>query len=340
MSTLKPIYFEEKERLLNKNYQKYLENNFKQLQEAYQQAYEDIEKEIAQWYVEKMPNITNPQFRFSELKNLEDLKMQIRLILDELATVEEALLTSSIKELYISDYIDFHELNKKYKLEQTNTPLPAFNSLKAPQVLETYVNLPKIRPTVAELADLIEVNFVSDAISGRWFNTRIRERADKLNYSIEERLRQAIIRGESYSKTASAISDELSASYNSAKTLVRTEMALTENKAVIHNCMKLGYNGLEWSCYKDDRACKVCQELNGTLFKVDEVRAKDLLPHPNCRCTMIEVMLNEDGTKKKSKYYNKAKEYMEQKAKETNERINKQYADFKNVKTLKNKYLL
>ena len=279
------IYLEEKQKLLDSNYDKYMNKTLKELQKDYKKAQKDIESEIAKWYA-RMDDIkkTTPEFRFSELKHLEDLQKQIKLILDELAVVEETLLTETLKELYVSDYVDLQKLNEKYSLLELNTPLPEFNQLSQIQVLETYIGMPKdVSKTIKELAKLVDVEFVGEAISGKWFNVRIMERMEKLNYSLEDKLRQAIIRGDSYSKTASVVAKDLGTSYKSVKTLVRTEMAIAENKSVVHNCMKLGFNGLKWSTYHDDTVCEVCKRLDGTIYPVEQIRSQDLIAHPNCR---------------------------------------------------------
>lgn len=284
MSNIPTIYQEEKQKLLDKNYDKYLNKNLKELKKEYVKAQKDIESEIAKWYA-KMNDIkkANPNFQFSELKYLEDLQKQVGLILDELATVEETLLTDTLKNTYVSDYVDLNKLNNQYGLLETNTPLPSFNQIPQLQTLETYINMPEITTTTKELAKLVDIEFVGDAISGKWFSTRIMERAEKLNYSIENQIRQAIIRGESYNRVADVIAKDLDISFKSAKTLVRTEMALAENKAVTHNAMKLGYNGLQWTTYHDNHVCEVCKSLDGTIFPVEQIRSQDLIAHPNCR---------------------------------------------------------
>ena len=284
MSDIPTIYLEEKQKLLDKNYDKYLNKNLKELQKDYVKAQKDIESEIAKWYA-KMDDIkkANPNFQFSELKYLEDLQKQIGLIIDELATVEETLLTDTLKNTYVSDYVDLNKLNNQYGLLETNTPLPSFNQIPQLQTLETYINMPEVSKTVKELAKFVDVEFVGDAISGKWFSTRIAERAEKLNYSIENQIRQAIIRGDSYNRVADVIAKDLDISFKSAKTLVRTEMAIAENKAVTHNAMKLGYNGLQWTTYHDNHVCEVCKSLDGTIFPVEQIKSQDLIAHPNCR---------------------------------------------------------
>ena len=91
-------------------------------------------------------------------------------------------------------------------------------------------------------------------------------------------------------------------------------MAIAENKSVVHNCMKLGYNGLKWSTYHDDTVCKTCKEMDGTIFPVEQIKSQDLIAHPNCRCTLVEVVLDENGKEVKSQFRDEAEQYLKKKA--------------------------
>lgn len=307
------IYMEEQQKLLDGNYDKYMNKTLKELQKEYIQAQKDIEKEISDWLL-KIDDIkaSQPNFAFSELKQLQDLQQQINLILEELAKVEDALLTNTLKELYVSDYVDLHKLNEKYNLLNLNTPLPEFNQIPQLQALESYMTLPNVRQAVLEYAKTLPVEFVADAVNGKWFSSRIMERSEKLGYSIEKEIRQGIIRGNSSSKVAGKIYKEINkgvsknmqTSFNSVKTLVRSEMNLAQNKTVIHNAMKLGYNGLKWSTYHDSTVCETCRKLDGTIYPTTDIKASDLMPHPNCRCILQPVLLDENGKEIKSSYVN------------------------------------
>lgn len=304
---------EEQQKLLDSNYDKYMNKTLKELQKEYKIAQKNIEKEISDWIL-RMDDIkaSQPNFAFSELKQLQDLQKQINLILEELAKVEDNLLTETLRELYVTDYVDLQELNKKYNLLNLNTPLPEFNQFPQLQVLESYIGLPNIKQITLEYAKSLPVEFVADAVSGKWFSVRIMERAEKLGYSIEKEIRQGIIRGNSSSKVAGKIYKEINqgvsknmqTSFNSVKTLVRSEMNLTQNKTVIHNAMKLGYNGLKWSTYHDHVVCEVCRKLDGTIYPTTEIKASDLMPHPNCRCILQPTLLDENGKEIKSSYVN------------------------------------
>ncbi len=78
-------YFKKRMEMLNNNYERYFHLTLQELIDEYQDAHDNIEIEIMRWY-NRMNEIksTNPNFKFSELKQLEELTKQINLILDEL----------------------------------------------------------------------------------------------------------------------------------------------------------------------------------------------------------------------------------------------------------------
>lgn len=316
-------HFEQKMEKLDSNYNRYFKSTLKALQDEYKEAYEDIEIEIIKWY-QAMEQIkaTNPNFQFSELKYLEELTKQINLILEELAKVESDQLGSSLNQLYVSDYMDLAKLNEKYGVI-ANSPLPELNQFKSIQVLEAYMNMPKADWSALELAKQLDLSWWYSPIQGKWFNTRIEERANKLGYSIESKLKQAIIRGDSYNKVAGQLMHELDISFRSAKTLVATELRTAEITSKIHQAKQNGYTHMERRSIRDNHVCKLCQEMNGTIYPLGSLSAGDFMLHPNDRCILVEVVVDEGGNKVKSDYYNEAQEYVKKQAHKNTERTNK-----------------
>lgn len=313
-------HFEQKMEKLDNNYNRYFKSTLKSLQKEYKEAYEDIEIEILKWY-QAMEQIkaTNPEFKFSELKHLEELTKQINLILEELAKVEADQLGDSLNQLYVSDYMDMAKLNEKYK-EIANSPMPELNQLKSIQVLESYMNTPIATGELAEKAKQLDLSWWYSPIQGKWYYTRIEERAKKLGYSIESKLKQSIIRGDGYNKIAGEVMRDLDVSFRSAKTLVATELRTAEITAKLHQAKRNGYTHMERRSLRDSHVCKICQEMDGTIYPVDSVTAGDFMLHPNDRCILVEVVVDENGEKVKSQYYDEAQEYVKQRAKENKER--------------------
>lgn len=328
-------HFEQQMEKLDNNYNRYFKSTLKQLQKEYKEAYETIEIEIIKWY-KAMDEIkaTNREFKFSELKHLEELTKQINLILDELAKLEADLVGDSLNELYVSDYMDLAKLNEKYGAI-ANSPISEFNQLKSVQVLEVYMNMPQASGSVAEIAKQLELSWWYSPIQGKWFNTRIEERAKKLGYSIESKLKQAIIKGDGYSRVAGQLMHDLDISFKSAKTLVATELRTAEITAHIHNAKKNGYTHMQRRSMRDGHVCKLCQEMDGTIYPLETTTSGDFILHPNERCVLVDVVVDENGKVKHSQYYEEAQQYVEERAKANEERtrkIREQYYLNKNKK--------
>lgn len=314
-------HFEQQMDKLDGNYNKYFKRTLRELQREYQQAYKEIEIDILKWYKDmEAIKATNPEFSFSELKHLEDLQKQIDLILDELAQLEADLVSQSLNELYVSDYMDLGKLHNEYVGMNVNTPMPELNQLQSVRVLESYMNMPQAVGELAEIAKAVDLSWWYSPIQGKWYYTRIEERAKKLGYSIESKLKQAIVRGDSYNKVAGEVMRDLDVSFRSAKTLVATELRTAEITAHIHQAKKNGYTHMERRSMRDSHVCKLCQSLDGTIYPLDSVSAGDFMLHPNDRCILVEVVVDENGEKVKSQYYDEAQEYIKKRAKENAER--------------------
>ena len=317
-------HFEQQMEKLDNNYLRYFNLTLKQLKKEYKKAYEDIEVEIIKWYKQMdVIKANNPEFKFSELKYLEELTKQINLILDELSKVEADYVGNSLNELYVSDYMDLAKLNEKYGTI-ANTPLAQqFNQLPSVQVLEAYMNMPMATGKVAEIAKQLDLSIWYAPIQGKFYFTRIEERAKKLGYSIESKLKRAIIQGSGYNKVAGELMTDLGISFNSAKTLVATELRTAEITAKIHNAKKNGYTHVERRSMRDDRVCAKCREMDGTIYPLDAVTAGDFILHPQDRCIILEVIVDENGKPKRSQYYEEAKQFINERTKEIDERAKK-----------------
>lgn len=317
-----------KQKALDKNYDKHAKDMIKEITKLYRETYEKVELEIHRWYRD-MDTIkrNNPNFKFSELQHLEDFYKQLDLILDELTKAEIEIVENGMKKLFVTDYIDFDAINKKYLDMELHSPLPEFNQMPQVQILESYINMPEVsqkvfensqkafngyftRAMIEDIAEQIDLSWVYDGTAGRWFNVRIEERIKtKLNYNIRDEFRKSIISGEGVSKLANKLKKDLDISQNHANTLVRTELATIENEAVIHNAKKLGYDGLKFVTMHDDKVCKLCKSMEGTILPL-EARGGDFVKHPRCRCVLNEVLLDENGKEVKSRYADEAKDYI------------------------------
>ena len=63
-------------------------------------------------------------------------------------------------------------------------------------------------------------------------------------------------------------------------------MDITEDEADLMALKNADIKKVRWVIYGDDRVCETCQELDGTVWDVDNVPNK---PHPRCRCYLRPV---------------------------------------------------
>lgn len=103
-------------------------------------------------------------------------------------------------------------------------------------------------------------------------------------------LSDGLIEGKNPRDVGKEIADQLDVSENRAQTIARTEIIRAHAEGQLDAFEKMGVTEIgidvEWSTAGDLRVCPECDELNGTIYTVEE--AHGLLPyHPNCRCAFL-----------------------------------------------------
>lgn len=81
------------------------------------------------------------------------------------------------------------------------------------------------------------------------------------------------------------------ASYNRASTLARTELAHIYTQSTIEKYKEAGIKRYKFLATPDERECSECQELDGKIFPIDDVKPP---LHPQCRCAILAVLEKED----------------------------------------------
>ena len=94
-----------------------------------------------------------------------------------------------------------------------------------------------------------------------------------------------------------------------ALVIARTEIIHAHAEGQLDSMERLGIEkveaDVEWATAGDDRVCVRCQDLEGTIFTIDEARG--MIPlHPNCRCAWIPSL--RDKKKKAQPVEKKAEE--------------------------------
>ena len=278
----------------------------KELQENYDRAVNQIQKEINNFYA-KFARENN--ISINEAKKLLD-KSELKNFNAQLKEYMEYAEENSFSQSYIN------ELNLlKYK-----TKISRLEELKANikfQIAKLQKkNYNQIKNTMSRLYDetyLKEIFTLSQDVGLSILFTRpavdviekyVSQRINLGNYAIGEnqiwqykipqlmnilgvKIPQGITLGQNPNKVAQQVSKTLNADYNNTVRLIRTEYNYIFNQASIDSYKTCGINQYQIIVALDERTCDTCGDLDLLVVNyVDKEVGVNFPPfHPNCRCT-------------------------------------------------------
>lgn len=285
----------------------------KYLKKEYKKTLDAISKEVA-FLVSKYAKDNNLTFdeanklltskEFKEFRY--DLKTYIKLIED---TGDEALLlelnTLSMKSRISRLEEIFYQCDKLINELSHNTnnsiQILLSNTLETSYYEDLY-NIQKytgIGTTFAKINKDIVENILKYPWSGNDFSSRIWDNRTKLKKALKEEIVQMVIQGKGLKETSKLLSKRLNASYKNSLRIINTEHA-----RVMCEASKMAYIESDVDKYEivstlDKRTSKICQEMDGKVFKVkDGVIGKNMPPfHPNCRSTTVGYIDDEVSTR-------------------------------------------
>ena len=108
-------------------------------------------------------------------------------------------------------------------------------------------------------------------------------------------IKDAFIRGDSYSKMAQTIKDRFDVNYRAAKQWVYTEGSRCINEGKAQGFRDAGYTRYIYRTMQDDGVCDLCESMDGEEFSFAEREQGVNFPpmHTNCRCS-FEVVIDEN----------------------------------------------
>lgn len=183
---------------------------------------------------------------------------QLRDILKELGNVEAEMLSQAFTSQYIGVY----------------------ESIALPGV-ETFSTMDL---TIAH--EIINQVWCAD---GKSWSERIWDNTAELAQTLEHELTQCLVTGKKTTELKHILQEKFNVSYHRAEALVRTEMAHIQNEAARKRYEDNGISEIEIWAPKDERQCEHCGTLHRKRFPVG-----GNLPvpaHPNCRCTVLPVVV-------------------------------------------------
>lgn len=135
------------------------------------------------------------------------------------------------------------------------------------------------------------------------FSDTLWSHRQQLGEDLRSNITMGLIHGESLEKMAGRVKKRMEVSRSSAYRLVRTETAYIYEQAARKAYEECGIEKYEYLATLDARTSKVCQSLDGKIFKLkDAVPGKNYPPmHPNCRSTTVAALDNDVVTKRIAK---------------------------------------
>lgn len=139
------------------------------------------------------------------------------------------------------------------------------------------------------------------ARDGASFSDRIWSNKSRLVNSLHSELAQSIIKGASPQQAIDSLTRTMNVSRTQAGRLIMTESAAIASAAQ-HKCLKgLGIESYEILATLDNKTSEICRELDGKVFDMKDYEVGITAPpfHPNCRSTTVpcvdEEFVNGEG---------------------------------------------
>ena len=157
-----------------------------------------------------------------------------------------------------------------------------------------------VSQAVPDLQGLLRA--MDTAWSGRNYSARIWRNTDHLAQMLEDEIEAAFLSGKSVRRMANVIMDRFGVGYRAAECMVRTETSYVQNQTAAKSYEDAGCTEYEVLTAQDRRTCQYCAKQNGRRYLFTEMQAGENAPpfHPNCRCTILPVVGEEERLAKKA----------------------------------------
>lgn len=207
-----------------------------------------------------------------KVKRIEDLKLVLYHIIQNIYENEQIILTEGLSELYKESYT-----KSMYDMQ-----------------VGLEIGIKFDAPNEETIKRIIQTNWLDSNYSARIWKDKV-----KLVTILEQELLRGFALGENPRKIANRVSQKMEVSKHNAERLVRTEFSHIANEASFNTVQELdkALGGGVFTKYKflatlDSRTSLICQELDLEEFYFkDRVERVNFPPmHPNCRSTYKLVL--------------------------------------------------
>ena len=289
---------------------------YSNIQEQYRKAIENIEKDIARWY---MRYAEKNKITFQEARKLlqKGELAEFKLTVEEYIAKGESLdpawkqqLESASVRVHVSR-LEALKLQMQHQAElalqgQAEGLSQLAQEIYTDTYYKTAFEIQKGLGVGFDFAQL-DTNLVNKLLSKPWaadgknFSERIWSNKTQLTNELENSLAQSIIRGQSPQKLITDISKRFEVSKYKAGRLIMTESAFFASASQRDCFTELGVEKYEIVSTLDNRTSETCRNMDGKVLDMKDYRPGATAPpfHANCRSTTVPYFDDEFTLKDK-----------------------------------------
>ena len=254
----------------------------------YEQAYKNIDKEIASIYRNYTKETGFDTQKLKELltrsetqKTWEQMKRQG---LDKYILDNYKSRISRLEQLQAQIYAKAKMIYPKEELQNTMCYKGVINQSYYKTMYDTQMGT-GYDFNFATLDNNMVKALLSDPWSGKNYSKRIWDNTDILADSLSQILGGAMLSGQSIQKTSKQIRDRFDVSKYYAERLIRTETNHFNNEADAMAYEEMGLDKYVFVATLDNRTSAICQDMDGKIFDFNDREEGVNFPplHPNCR---------------------------------------------------------
>ena len=260
----------------------------KRVKSIYNQAYKDIDKQLASIYKNYSKETGLDTQKLKELltrsetqKTWEQMKRQG---LDKYIKENYKARISRLEQLQAQIYAKAKLIYPKEELQNTMCYKGVINQSYYKTMYDTQMGTGYDFNFATIDNNMIDA-LLQDPWSGANYSQRIWGNTDILADSLSEILGGAMLSGQSIEVTAKQIRDRFNVSKYYAERLIRTETNHFNNEADAMAYEEMGVDKYVFVATLDSRTSEICQSMDGKVFKYSEREEGYNYPplHPNCR---------------------------------------------------------
>ena len=212
--------------------------------------------------------------RLKKLKDNTDIKEVKARLNDEIKLLRGRGLITGDK--FFSDKINERMLKATTKVSKK------MNDFLEATFIREYLRATGKKPTQKE----VDIFLTTPHFGTNWYN-RLFDNKNKVLNSIKAEVLKGIMRGTHYRETIKKVQKIGNMSRRQAETLVRTENAMARAEGLMEGYLADDMvTHVIFIAVGDNKTCPGCNERDGLVKRVEDVRLDGIILHANCRCTI------------------------------------------------------